>query len=139
MSSPYLCSSSVLTFWSSPADRTQKLKDARSEAAKEIEEIKANKEKEFKAFQQEVRSFFDLEALWKRKADQSSLLFFLQHEGSQSNTQSAVDKDTEAKLKTINEAFEKNNKNVVDKLLQRVTETKAELHRNLQKVWWLWL
>lgn len=37
-------------------------------------------------------------------------------------------------MKTINEEFEKNNKNVVDKLLQRVTETKAELHRNLQKV-----
>jgi hypothetical protein len=37
-------------------DRTQKLKDARSEAAKEIEEYKRSKEEEFKAFQGAVRT-----------------------------------------------------------------------------------
>ena len=37
-------------------DRTQKLKDARTEAAKEIEDLKAKKEKEFQAFQKEVSS-----------------------------------------------------------------------------------
>lgn len=37
-------------------DRTQKLKDARSEAAKEIEEYKKSKEEEFKAFQGAVRT-----------------------------------------------------------------------------------
>lgn len=57
----------------------------------------------------------------------------IQYEGSQSNSQSAVDKETEQKLKVIDEAFQKNNENVIEKLLQRVTETKAELHRNLQK------
>ena len=36
-------------------DRVQKLKDARSEAAKEIEEYKKAKEQEFKAFEQSVR------------------------------------------------------------------------------------
>ena len=35
-------------------DRVQKLKDARSEAEKEIEDYKALKEKEFKAFEQSV-------------------------------------------------------------------------------------
>jgi V-type H+-transporting ATPase subunit G len=59
---------------------------------------------------------------------------FQQYEGSQTNTQSAVDKDTQVKVKAIDEAFEKNNKNVVEKLLERVTQTTAELHRNLQKV-----
>ena len=56
-----------------------------------------------------------------------------QYEGTQTNTQSAVDKDTDEKLKTINEAFDQNRDKVIEKLLQRVTETKAELHRNLQK------
>jgi hypothetical protein len=35
-------------------DRVQKLKDARSEAAKEIEEYKAKKEAEYKKFESEV-------------------------------------------------------------------------------------
>ena len=35
-------------------DRVQKLKDARSEAAKEIEEYKAKKEAEYKNFESEV-------------------------------------------------------------------------------------
>lgn len=38
-----------------PADRVQKLKDARSEASKEIEEYKKAKEDEFKAFESSVR------------------------------------------------------------------------------------
>jgi len=37
------------------ADRTQRLKDARSEATKEIEAYKALKEKEFKAYEASVR------------------------------------------------------------------------------------
>lgn len=56
-----------------------------------------------------------------------------QHEGSQSTSQTAVDKETEEKLETINKAFEQNRSKVVDKLLERVTEVKAELHRNLKK------
>lgn len=36
------------------ADRVQKLKDARSEAAKEIEAYKAKKDEEFKKFESEV-------------------------------------------------------------------------------------
>lgn len=59
--------------------------------------------------------------------------FTPQYEGSQESTQNQVDKDTEAKIKEIDEAFEKNQKQVIEKLLQRVTQTKAELHRNLQK------
>ena len=37
------------------ADRTQRLKDARSEATKEIEAYKAQKEQEFKAYEASVR------------------------------------------------------------------------------------
>jgi V-type H+-transporting ATPase subunit G len=39
-------------------DRTQKVKDARSEAAKEIEAYKSQKEKEFKEFESEVCLLF---------------------------------------------------------------------------------
>lgn len=35
-------------------DRTQRVKDARGEASKEIEELKAKKEAEFKEFESEV-------------------------------------------------------------------------------------
>ena len=88
--------------------RTQKLKDARSEASKEIEELKKQKEEEFTKFQKE-------------------------NQGNQSESQSQIDKETQEKLQTINKAFDANQKQVVEKLLQRVTQTKAELHRNLQK------
>jgi V-type H+-transporting ATPase subunit G len=37
-------------------DRVQKLKDARSEAAKEIEEYKSKKEAEYKKFETDVRA-----------------------------------------------------------------------------------
>lgn len=40
---------------SASLDRTQKVKDARSEAQKEIEEYKRQKEQEFKRFESEVR------------------------------------------------------------------------------------
>jgi V-type H+-transporting ATPase subunit G len=38
-----------------PADRTQRVKDARGEAAKEIEAYKAKQEAEFQQFEKEVR------------------------------------------------------------------------------------
>ena len=38
-----------------PLDRTKRVKDARSEAQKEIEDYKKQKEEEFKAFEKEVR------------------------------------------------------------------------------------
>jgi hypothetical protein len=41
-------------------DRVQKLKDARSEAAKEIEEYKSKKEAEYKKFETDVRALSHL-------------------------------------------------------------------------------
>ncbi|KAK0526287.1 hypothetical protein OC834_004856 [Tilletia horrida] len=88
--------------------RTQKLKDARSEAAKDIEDLKAKKEKEFQAFQKE-------------------------HEGTQSTAASAAEKETTQQIEALNQAFEKNRAGVVAKLLERITEVQAELHRNAKK------
>ncbi|THV04940.1 V-type ATPase [Dendrothele bispora CBS 962.96] len=89
--------------------RIQKLKDARSEATKEIEEYKKSKEAEFKAFE-------------------------ASHAGTTSEAQAAVDKDTEVKLKSISDSFDSNKDAVVQKLLDRVVLVKPELHRNLKKV-----
>ncbi len=56
----------------------------------------------------------------------------IQHEGSASSNQTTVDKETDEKLKEINQAFDKNKDAVVKKLLDRVTDVKPEVHRNLQ-------
>jgi len=89
--------------------RIQKLKDARTEAGKEIEEYKKAKEQEFKLFESS-------------------------HAGNTSNAQTAVDKDTEAKLQSITESYNSRKDAVVKKLLDRVVLVKPELHRNLKKV-----
>ncbi|KAL4063108.1 V-type ATPase [Scleroderma citrinum] len=88
--------------------RVQRLKDARSEATKEIEEYRRVKEAEFKAFE-------------------------ASHAGNISNAQAAIDRETELKLQSITAAFESNKDDVVRKLLDRVVLIKPELHRNLKK------
>ncbi|KAG8711686.1 H(+)-transporting V1 sector ATPase subunit G [Ceratobasidium sp. 394] len=88
--------------------RTQKLKDARTEAAKEIEAYKKQKEEEFKSLEG-------------------------QRAGTTSTAQDAIDKDTEGKIATINDAYAKQKGGVVEKLLDRVVLVKPELHRNLTK------
>jgi V-type H+-transporting ATPase subunit G len=45
-----------------------------------------------------------------------------------------VDKDTEAKINAIQEAYAKHQEVVVQKLLDRVVLVSPELHRNLTKV-----
>ncbi|KAJ8094366.1 hypothetical protein AAF712_005742 [Marasmius tenuissimus] len=89
--------------------RLQKLKDARTEASKEIEEYKKAKEAEFKEFESS-------------------------RAGTTSDAQANIDKDTEAKLNTISDSYNKNKDVVVKKLLDRVVLVKPELHRNLKKV-----
>ena len=45
-----------------------------------------------------------------------------------------MDKETEAKLKAVQESFARNSDAVVKKLLDRVVLVKPELHRNLTKL-----
>jgi len=89
--------------------RTQRLKDAHSEATKEIEAYKAQKDQEFKAYE-------------------------ASHAGSTQNIQATVDKETDAKLSAIAQQFDKNKGAVVKKLLDRVVLVQPELHRNLEKL-----
>jgi V-type H+-transporting ATPase subunit G len=107
-------------------DRVQKLKDARSQATKEIEEYKKAKEQEFKAFESSVCLTTHLVR---------SLTFGeRQYAGTTSNAQTAVDKETDIKLQVITESYQQNKDAVVQKLLDRVVLVKPELHRNLKKV-----
>jgi len=89
--------------------RVQKLKDARTEAAKEIEAYKATKAQEFNSFESS-------------------------HAGTTSSAQTAVDRETDVKLKAITDSYNQNKDSVVQKLLDRVVLVKPELHRNLKKV-----
>ena len=58
---------------------------------------------------------------------------FLQHAGTTSTTQVALDKDTDVKLKEIDTIFERKKDGVVNSLLSRATLVHPELHRNLKK------
>lgn len=54
------CDPFILKHSSNCADRTQRLKDARSEATKEIEAYKTQKEREFKAYEASVRRILSI-------------------------------------------------------------------------------
>jgi len=88
--------------------RVQRLKDARTEATKEIEEYRRVKEEEFTAFQSS-------------------------HAGSTLDAQSIIDKETDEKLRTITDEYNTHQDDVLRKLLDRVVLVQPELHRNLKK------
>ena len=109
-------------------DRVQRLKDARTEAEREIEEYKQAKEAEFKAFEASVRRFTFVSS--------KAMLNYptTQHAGNTSSVQVAIDRETEIKLQAITESYHKNKDVVVKNLLGRVVLVEPVLHRNLKKV-----
>ena len=90
-------------------DRTQKLKDAQSEAEKEIAQLKQKNDKEISDFQKKF-------------------------EGSQSKEQGKLDEGTKKQLDEIKKAFEAKDKQLVQKLLDRVAAVDPKPHPNLVKV-----
>ncbi|KAK9466176.1 H+-ATPase G subunit-domain-containing protein [Lipomyces arxii] len=89
------------------AYRTQKLKDARSEAAKEIEAYKAAKEAEFKKFESE-------------------------HSSSNTKAEEEANAGVQSELVTIKELAAKSKEKVVAELIKAVTTPKPSLHINAQ-------
>ncbi|SGZ17873.1 BQ5605_C020g09149 [Microbotryum silenes-dioicae] len=85
--------------------RTQRIKDARGEASKEIEALKKKADDEFSQFEQ-------------------------QHSGDSSTSQTQVDEYTSDQLGKIASSFDQNKGKVVDDLLQRVVEVNPSLHKN---------
>jgi len=109
-------------------DRTQKLKDARSEAQKDIDTYRAQKEEEFKAFEGKVYS-----SMFHLLSNPRSLIPS-QHEGATKTKQSAVDKETDEKLAILKNSYQTNKDDVVKKLLDRLLLVKTELHPNMKKL-----
>lgn len=89
--------------------RTQKLKDARIDAQKEVDELKRVRESTFKDMQDESTD-------------------------TQSTHKKQVEHDTEKALSELVVQFQDKKIIVVDKLLGRVTHTTNQLHRNVNKV-----
>ncbi|KAI8997258.1 G subunit of V-type ATPase [Pilobolus umbonatus] len=85
--------------------RVQKLKDARSEAAKEIEELKAQKNKEYQQFVE-------------------------QHSGQSDQSLSVVDQDTDVKIEGIRAAATENRQAAIDKMLQAIVKVETKAHEN---------
>ncbi|KAJ3247395.1 H(+)-transporting V1 sector ATPase subunit G [Chytriomyces hyalinus] len=85
--------------------RVQRLKDARAEAQKEIELLKAEKNKEFAAFDQ-------------------------QYSGSSDDSFSKVNTETDQKIVEINESFKKNKDIVIERMLAAMINVKPEVHIN---------
>lgn len=123
----------------------QKLKDARAEAAKEIESYRAQKQKEYESFEAEVCCIplllYVLSILIDSSLSAATILTHVsletletKHKSQTSSSQSEIDKDTENQLSTLKSSVEKNRSSVVDKILERVTKVEPTLHKNLTKV-----
>ncbi|RXK39017.1 V-type ATPase, G subunit [Tremella mesenterica] len=93
----------------STRDRVQKLKDARTEAAREIEEYKAKKDADFNKFG-------------------------LDHSSETTSSQTTSDAQTKIQLSELDVAVEKNKHSVIDKIVERVLQCDPHLHQNLRKV-----
>ncbi|GAA6021092.1 hypothetical protein JCM10207_003360 [Rhodosporidiobolus poonsookiae] len=87
--------------------RNQRLKEARGEASKEIDSLRAKKDAEFQEFEQ-------------------------QHSGDSSTSQDEVNQATTDTLAKIQASFDQNRDQVVKDLLDRVVEVQPALHRNLK-------
>ncbi|KAI9208624.1 H+-ATPase G subunit-domain-containing protein [Polychytrium aggregatum] len=85
--------------------RVQRLKDARSEAAKEIDVLKGEKQQEFVQFEQ-------------------------QFAGSSDSAFAGVTKETDDRLTSINAAYLQHKHTVIDKMLAAVENVHPKIHPN---------
>ncbi|TPX22816.1 hypothetical protein DIZ76_014695 [Coccidioides immitis] len=87
-------------------DRTKRIKDAKAEAQKEIEEYRRQKEQEFKRFEAE-------------------------HSSGNKKAEEEANKDADVKLKDIQEAGKAKGERVVDDLIHAVLDVKPEVPEKL--------
>ncbi|SCZ93116.1 BZ3500_MvSof-1268-A1-R1_Chr6-2g08471 [Microbotryum saponariae] len=111
--------------------RTQRIKDARGEASKEIDALKKKADDEFSQFEQQVTlAWHPLEATRNIELTASSSHPCPKHSGDSSTSQTQVDEYTSDQLGKIASSFDQNKDKVVDDLLQRVVEVNPRLHKN---------
>ncbi|KAI8832868.1 H+-ATPase G subunit-domain-containing protein [Chytridium lagenaria] len=87
--------------------RVQRLKDARSEALKEIETLKAEKNKEFLNFEK-------------------------QHSGSSDESFGKVNAETDIKIAEVKASYQKNKDQVIQKILTALVNVEPKIHINSQ-------
>ncbi|KAI9677371.1 MAG: hypothetical protein M1817_006323 [Caeruleum heppii] len=86
-------------------DRTKRVKDARSEAQKEIDDYRKQKDQEFKKFESEAG---------------------LVHTSGNQKAEEDADKEADQKMKEMKDVGSKSGDKVVDDLLKAVTDVKPE-------------
>lgn len=123
----------------------QKLKDARSEAAKEIEAYKAKKDEEFKKFESEVSGIVlshlapSFIASTSTTSKITGVLYYgyhaeTQNSSNKSTSQSTIDQSTKTQLADIEKAIKQNKDEVIKKIVERVIKCEPGLHPNLKKI-----
>ncbi|KAI9318104.1 G subunit of V-type ATPase [Dichotomocladium elegans] len=85
--------------------RIQRLKDARLEATKEIEQLKAQKNQEYQSF-------------------------VSQHAGASDASLAVVDQEMDAKIAEIQNLFTENKDKAIQKLLDSIVNVQAQPHQN---------
>lgn len=85
------------------------MKEAQTEAEKDISKLKERKEQELEEYKKKF-------------------------EGTQSSVQDKIDRETKEQLKEIENAFSKKNAELIKKLLERVGQVDPKAHRNLHKI-----
>lgn len=87
--------------------KAQRLKEAKEEAAKEIEEYRKQRESQFQEKQQK-------------------------YAGSKDDFAQKMQEDTQRKIKQIEAEVEANKEEVIKRLLELVNDIKPELHQNIR-------
>lgn len=101
------------------------MKDAKSEAQKEIDEYRKKKEEEYKKFESEVS--FD------QTLPPSVLLMLRQQSSGNKKAEDDANKEADAKLKEIEEAGKKSGDKVVADLMKVVTTPRPEVPDKVSK------
>ena len=100
------------------------MKDARSEAQKEIEEYRRQKDEEFKKFEAEVRR--NVSVYGREDTRKAPELIYSQHSSGNKKAEEDAAKDAENKVKEIKEAGKEKGDKVVQELLRVVMDVRPE-------------
>ena len=117
MTPPITCNSTCLTY----EDRTKRVKDARSEAQKEIEEYKKEKEAEYQKFEKEVGM-----DLYSTTMSDDRRLTTIQHSSGNKKAEDDAKKDTDSKVKEVEDLGNKSGGKVVEQLINAVTNANTK-------------
>ncbi|OZJ03562.1 hypothetical protein BZG36_03101 [Bifiguratus adelaidae] len=97
------------------SDRVQRLKDARTEAVKEIDALKAQKNVEYKAYEAEASI---------------PCAMLINHSGETDQSLAQTQQQTEQSIAEIRKAFAENKDTVIAKLLDSVVNVQPTVHQN---------